>query len=238
MQAMEDLDRRIETLVDWMAEAQRLVVFTGAGISTDSGLPDFRGPDGVWTREEKGLPPRQPNLDWTKTSPNVAHFAVVDLQDMGKLDFVISQNIDDLHLSSGIRPELLAELHGNLARVRCIVCEKTYPKSDPLESCACGGGLKSSVVGFGDSLPVEDLTESFAHAERCDLMIVIGSSLVVTPASAIPATAFEAGARLVIINQGQTPLDSVAQLRFQEGIAEVFPPAVRKLQDRMRDSAG
>jgi len=112
---MEDLDDRIETLVSWMAEAERLIVFAGAGISTDSGLPGFRGPDGVWTRQEKGLPPKQAGLDWTKTSPNVAHYAVVDLQEMGKLDFVISQNIDDLHLSSGIRPELLAELHGNLA---------------------------------------------------------------------------------------------------------------------------
>ena len=158
-----------------MAEAERLVVFTGAGISTDSGLPDFRGPDGVWTRQEKGLPPRDPKLDWTKTSPNQAHYAIVELQEMGKLDFVISQNIDDLHLSSGIRPELLAELHGNLARVRCIACEETYPKSDALERCACGGALKSSVVGFGDSLPVKDLTDSFAHAERCDLMIVIAS---------------------------------------------------------------
>jgi NAD-dependent SIR2 family protein deacetylase len=235
---MVDLDDRIETLVSWMAGAERLIVFTGAGISTDSGLPDFRGPDGVWTRQEKGLPPKQAGLDWTKTSPNVAHYAVVDLQEMGKLDFVISQNIDDLHLSSGIRPELLAELHGNLARVRCIACEETYPKSDELERCACGGALKSSVVGFGDSLPVKDLTDSFAHAERCDLMIVIGSSLVVTPASALPATAFDAGARLVIINQGDTPLDSVAQLRFTEGIGEVFPAAVRKLQDRLRDGAG
>jgi len=237
MEAMEDLDRRIETLVLWMAEAERLVVFTGAGISTDSGLPDFRGPDGVWTRQEKGLPPRDPKLDWTKTRPNPAHYAVVELQETGKLDFVISQNIDDLHLSSGIRPEILAELHGNLARVRCIRCEETYPRSDGLERCACGGGLESSVVGFGDSLPAKDLADSFEHARSCDLFIVIGSSLVVTPAAMIPAAAFESGARLVIMNQGETPLDAMAHLCFEEGIGDVLPPAVRKLKERLREGA-
>jgi len=234
---MEDLDRKIEALVCWMVESERLVVFTGAGISTDSGLPDFRGPDGVWTREEKGLPPKNPTLDWTEMTPNQAHHAVVELQEMGKLDFVISQNIDDLHLRSGIRPEMLAELHGNLARVRCARCEKTYPKSDRLERCSCGGGLKSSVVGFGDSLPTQDLEDSFEHARSCDLFIVIGSSLVVTPAATIPGVAVEAGARLVIINRGETPLDAMACLRFEEGIAAVFPPAVRELARRMRGGA-
>ena len=169
MRAVEDLDRRIETLVLWMAEAERLVVFTGAGISTDSGLPDFRGPDGVWTRQEKGLPPRDSKRDWTKVTPNEAHRAIVDLQEMDKLDYLDSQNIDDLHRSSGIRPEILAELHGNLARARCVDCERTYPREDALERCACGGVLASSVVGFGDSLPSRDLTESFEHARSCDL---------------------------------------------------------------------
>jgi NAD-dependent SIR2 family protein deacetylase len=228
---MEDLDGRIRTLTQWMAEAKRLVVFTGAGISTDSGLPDFRGPDGVWTRQEKGLPPRDAKPDWTKTEPNPAHHAIADLQEMGRLDFLISQNIDNLHLSSGIRPDLLAELHGNLARLRCVDCEATHPKSAGLDRCDCGGSLKSSVVGFGDSLPVKDLTESFEHARDCDLLIVIGSSLVVTPAATIPQVAFEAGARLVIINQGETPLDAIAQLRFTEAIGEVFPTAVRRLKE-------
>jgi NAD-dependent deacetylase len=227
---MEDLEIRIQTLTEWMAAASKLVVFTGAGISTDSGLPDFRGPDGVWTRKDKGLPPRDKKLDWTKMDPNVAHYAIVDLQQMGKLDFLISQNIDNLHLSSGIRPEILAELHGNLARMRCVNCEVTYPKEDDLPACHCGGKLKSSVVGFGDSLPVKDLTDSFQHAQFCDLFISIGSSLVVTPAATIPQVAYESGARLVIINQGETPLDPIAHLRFEEGIAEVIPPAVQLLE--------
>ncbi len=226
-----DLEDRIQTLAEWMAQARRLVVFTGAGISTDSGLPDFRGPDGVWTRRDKGLPPKDEKLDWTKMNPNVAHHAIVELQRMGRLDFLISQNIDNLHLASGIQPDSLAELHGNLARLRCLVCERTYPKSDPPDRCECGGSFKSSVVDFGDSLPTKDLTESFQHAQRCDLFIVIGSSLVVTPAATIPAVAHEAGAKLVIINQGETPLDAIADLRFEEGIAEVFPVAVAKLAE-------
>jgi NAD-dependent SIR2 family protein deacetylase len=231
---MEQLDRRVETLARWMLEASRMIVFTGAGISTDSGLPDFRGPDGVWTRRDKGLPPRDEKMDWTKMDPNVAHYAIVELQELGKLGFLISQNIDNLHLASGIRPELLAELHGNLARLRCVDCEETYPKSDEIERCSCGGGLKSSVVGFGDSLPIKDLTDSFEHAQRCDLFVVIGSSLVVTPAANIPAVAFENGARLVIINKGETPLDEITQLRFEEGIVEVFPVAVERLKELMQ----
>lgn len=168
---MEDLESRIDTLVEWMFEARRLVVFTGAGISTDSGLPDFRGPDGVWTRRDKGLPPRDSG-DWTRSDPNVAHVAVFELQELGKLHFLISQNIDNLHRKSGIREELLAELHGNMARLRCSRCEKTYPRSDDPGQCrVCGGTLRSSVVDFGDSLPQQDLTDSFRHAEDCDLLI-------------------------------------------------------------------
>lgn len=228
---MEDLDLRIQTLLQWLSASDKLVVFTGAGISTDSGLPDFRGPDGVWTRKDKGLPPTDKKLDWTKTDPNVAHYAIFDLQQMGKLDFLISQNIDNLHLASGIKPEILAELHGNLARVRCVNCEETYPKEDDLPACHCGGKLKSSVVGFGDSMPTKDMNDSFRHAQSCDLFIVIGSSLVVTPAATVPQVAFEGGARLVIINDGETPLDEIAQLRFEERIAEVIPPAVQMLKE-------
>ena len=100
--ADSDFTRRLETLVEWMADASRLVVFTGAGISTDSGLPDFRGPDGVWTRRDKGLPRKDEKRDWSDSEPNLAHHALAELQGMGKLDFLVSQNIDNLHLASGI----------------------------------------------------------------------------------------------------------------------------------------
>jgi len=151
-----NLDSRIQTLAQWMFECERVVVFTGAGISTESGLPDFRGPDGVWTRQEKGLPPRPMDLDWSSVEPNEAHGAVVELQKMGKLDFLISQNVDNLHLKSGIRPELLAELHGNIALLRCGQCEKTYSKPAEIGRCPCGGKLTSSVVNFGDPVAPEN----------------------------------------------------------------------------------
>jgi len=222
----QDFDERIQTLARWMAEAERLVVFTGAGISTDSGLPDFRGPDGVWTRRDKGLPARTSDRDWTKSEPNRSHMAIFELQEMGKLTFLISQNVDNLHIKSGIKFELLAELHGNIARLRCAICEKTYAMSEDVERCDCGGSLDSSVVDFGDSLPSKDLHESFDHSQKCDLFLVVGSSLVVTPAANMPRVAYEAGARLVIINQGETPLDRIAHLRFEEGINEILPKAV------------
>lgn len=230
---MGELEQRIERLAEWMAEANRLVVFTGAGISTDSGLPDFRGPDGVWTRRDKGLPPHE-RRDWSESEPNAAHIAIHDLQEMGRLAFLISQNIDNLHIKSGIRPELLAELHGNVARLRCTRCEETWPRSDARESCACGGALKPSVVGFGDSLPMRDLEASFLHAQNCDLFVVVGSSLVVAPAATVPQVAARMGARLVIINRGETPLDRLADLRFEEGIAEVFPRAVQKMREHLQ----
>ena len=237
MSSLTDLEKRIETLAGWIHKSDRLVVFTGAGISTDSGLPDFRGPDGVWTRRDKGLPPSDKKLDWTSVEPNLAHIVIADIQALGKLQFLISQNIDNLHLKSGIEFDRLAELHGNLDRIRCRVCEETYPKSLGLDGCtSCGGDIKSSVVDFGDSLPQKDMTEAFEHSQSCDLFVVVGSSLVVTPAANMPSMAKQSGARLVIINKGETPLDRMADLRFSEGIADVLPPAVEKLKKLMQAS--
>ena len=230
---MKDLEERIKKLTQWMFEARYLVVFTGAGISTDSGLSDFRGPDGVWTRQEKGLPPiPRPS---TPIEPNAGHRAIVELQNMNKLKFLISQNVDNLHLRSGIRPELLAELHGNVSKLRCQRCQTQVDKSLGIESCKCGGRLVSSVVDFGDSLPQKDLEDSFQHSSHCDLFIVVGSSLVVSPANDIPRVALRLGARLVIINQGETPMDGSCHLRFDEKIGAVLPPAINKLKELMKD---
>ena len=229
-----DLDRRIDRLARWMHEAKHLVVFTGAGISTESGLPDFRGPDGIWTRQAKGLPTQ--SRDFSSAEPNASHVAVVELQEMGKLAFLISQNVDNLHLRSGIRPELLAELHGNITKVRCKQCEFLLDNFGETTCPLCGGRLASSVVNFGQALPRKELADSFWHSERSDLFLVVGSSLVVTPAADMPRVALESGTRLVIVNQGETPLDGVAHLRFHEAIGEVLPPAVARLKQLMRVS--
>jgi NAD-dependent SIR2 family protein deacetylase len=225
-----DVDQRIDTLVQWMYDAEYLVVFTGAGISTGSGLQDYRGPDGVRTRRDKGLPPRE-RTDWSSVEPNSGHKALYELQEMGKMAFLIAQNIDNLHLKSGIRPDLLAELHGNITRLRCSRCEATVERSAGLEICEhCGGKLVPSVVGFGQSLPRKDLMDAVMHSQKCDLFIVVGSSLVVTPAADMPRLALQHGARLVIINQGETPFDNITHLRFWEDINDVLPPAVERLK--------
>jgi NAD-dependent deacetylase len=229
----QKLDVRIKTLAKWLWESERIVVFTGAGISTESGLPDFRGPDGVWTRRDKGLPAQ--SRDFSKAEPNFGHLAIVELQNLKKLSFLISQNVDNLHLKSGIRPELLAELHGNISKIRCSRCEFTMDNFDDQLLCPlCGGTMNPSVVNFGQSLPRKDLEDAYSYSQNCDLFIVVGSSLVVFPAADMPRIAHQSGARLVIVNQEDTPLDHLANLRFQEKIQEVLPPAVNMLKELMK----
>lgn len=232
---MLDLDQRIKTLAQWMAEAKHLVVFTGAGISTESGLPDFRGPDGLWTRQAKGLPP--PKFDWEKAKPNQNHLAIVELQNTGKLAFLISQNVDNFHLASGIRLDLIAELHGNRFKLRCTRCGfkcDAFPDLNICPSCE-KGELVSSVVNFGDPLPAEEVEISERHSRQSDLFIVVGSSLVVYPAADCPKIALDSGAKLVIINEGEVPLEfeRTCRLRFREKIGEVLPSAVAKLKEIM-----
>jgi len=228
-----DLERRIDTLAKWMSGARHLVVFTGAGISTESGLADFRGPDGLWTRQAKGLPAK--SIDFASAEPNAGHLAIAELQHLRKLAFLISQNVDNLHLRSGIRPELIAELHGNITKLRCQSCEFLMDNVGDVIPCPiCGGHMASSVVNFGQSLPQHDLEDAYAHSKRADLFIAVGSTLTVTPAADMPRVALRAGARLVIINQGETPLDGAAHLQFNERIGEVLPPAVERLRELMQ----
>ena len=230
---MANVEERIKRLAQWIFEAKYILVFTGAGISTESGLPDFRGPDGIWTRQEKGLPPK--TRPFTSVEPNAGHRAIVELQELSKLKFLISQNVDNLHLRSGIRPELLAELHGNVSMLRCQSCQIQLDKSLGIDTCKCGGRLVSSVVNFGDPLPQKDLEDSFQHSSYCDLFVVVGSSLVVSPANDMPRVALRSGARLVIINQGETPMDRSCHLRFEENIGEVLPPTINKLKELMKN---
>ncbi len=231
---MNDLESRIEQLAGFLFKSRYTVVFTGAGISTESGIRDFRGPDGLWTRRDKGL--STPEQNWTTVEPNSGHRAIAELQNLGKMAFLISQNVDNLHLKSGIKPETLAELHGNLTKVRCLACDFKMDRAEGEEKCPlCGGTLKSTVVNFGDSLPAKDLQESYKHSQMCELFVVVGSSLVVYPAADMPAVALEAGAKLVIINDGETPFDAQTHLRFTERIGEVLPPAITRLKELMKN---
>ena len=243
------MKKRLELAAKWLSECSYLVVFTGAGISTDSGLPDFRGPNGVWTRRDKGLPPPKSTVKRSDITPNCGHRALVELQDRKILKFLISQNVDNLHLQSGIRPELIAELHGNGQLMKCLTCDERFSKSElgwdnrkwgmayrtqkPIagQPCcpSCQGHLISSVVNFNDPMPANEMTLSQFHSERCDLFLAIGSSLVVSPANEFPRMAKANGAKLVIINRGETPLDGMADLLFAEGISEVLPALVDRL---------
>ncbi|MCA1553992.1 MAG: Sir2 family NAD-dependent protein deacetylase [Chloroflexi bacterium] len=248
------LEQQIETLAGWMLHSQHLVAFTGAGISTDSGIPDFRGPDGVWTRRDAGLAPPQWRVAPGAVQPNASHRALVGLQQLGKLQFLITQNTDNLHRQSGIEPECLAELHGNGQMMRCVECDQQFtrvavgwdrerwgpayrtqaPVAGQPPCPNCGGRLISSVVNFGDSLPQKELALAVQHARRCDLMLVLGSSLVVEPAASLVGLAIKQRAKVVLVNHGETPYDRRVSLRVWAGIAEVLPPAVERVTHLLR----
>ncbi len=242
------VDKHVETIARWIAECHHIVAFTGAGISTDSGIPDFRGPEGVWTRRDAGLPAPRWRVPPDRVEPNASHLSLVELQRLGKLRFLITQNTDNLHRRSGIRPELLAELHGNGRLMRCLGCDRVHDRQevgwDPRRwgpgyrtqkpmlgqpACPdCGGRLISSVVNFGDPMPDREMMLAEQHARRCDLMLALGSSLRVTPAASLVGLALKSGARVVLVNRGETPYDEAAMLRAWTGIGEVIPPAVER----------
>jgi NAD-dependent deacetylase len=244
------LEQHIGTIARWIIEGEHIVAFTGAGLSTDSGIPDFRGPKGVWTRRDAGLPPPRWRVSPGQIKPNASHLSLVELQRLGKLGFLITQNTDNLHRRSGIRPGLLAELHGNGQLVRCLGCDRLYTRREvgwetdrwgrgyrtqkPLPGqpacAACGGRLISSVVNFGDPLPQKELELADQHARRCDLMLVLGSSLVVNPAASLVGLALRSGARVVLANRGKTPYDEAVTLRVWTGIGDVVPPAVERVK--------
>jgi len=244
------LQKKIETAAKWIAKSKHLVVFTGAGISTESGLPDFRGPDGVWTRRDKGLPPPRTKVPWHMVEPNMAHKALVELQNIGIMKYLISQNVDNLHLKSGIKPRLLSELHGNTTLMVCLKCGKkdtfehfgwdksiwgqgyrTNPVVPGQPKCnKCGGRIISSIVNFGDPLPENDMNLGFFHSEKADVFFVIGSSLVVTPAANMPKVALMKGAKLIILNKGETPYDEAAHLRIWDKAGEVLPEIVKQVK--------
>jgi len=250
-----ELEDKIELAAKWIFESNRLVIFTGAGISTDSGLPDYRGPDGVWTRRDAGLPPPE-SPPWDQVNPNQGHYEILELLKLGKLDYLISQNIDGLHAKSGIPFEKLAELHGNLYFMKCLACGKklTFEEAgwdkkkmgqgyrtgrirENQPTCPnCEGRLISSIVNFGDPLPMDELEESMRRSQSSDLFFVIGSSLVVTPAANMPGYAWRNGAKLIILNQGETPYDDEADLRFFDLIEDVLPKIVERVKEMMNSN--
>jgi NAD-dependent deacetylase len=236
-----------QQLREWIAGAECVVAFTGAGISTESGIPDFRSPGGIWSRmqpityqefvasEEARLEDWRRRFDMNeqlaRAEPNVGHKALAALVASGKAAGIITQNIDGLHQRSGVPAEQVVELHGNATRGACLDCERPMRLAEVravIEArgesprCACGGLVKATVVSFGQAMPTAAMARATALAQSCDLFLAIGSSLQVYPAAAIPLVAKEAGAGLVIINREPTPLDEAADLVVHRPIGAVF----------------
>ena len=245
----QEIIKKLKDVAQMIAEARRVVVFTGAGVSTESGIPDFRSPGGIWTKFDpdeftldlflKSPKARRKHWDlllqgglFKDVQPNKAHLAIAEMEKLGKLDCVITQNIDNLHQKAGNDPAKVFELHGNMRWVRCLDCGARYPLEEILSEAVdpeklpvckrCGGILKPDVIFFGEALPEETLRQASLHANSCDLMMVVGSSLVVYPASYIPQYAKQAGAKFVIITLSSTPLDDMADIVIHHGAGEAM----------------
>ncbi|KAJ5604205.1 hypothetical protein N7537_007161 [Penicillium hordei] len=223
------VDKKVEALAAQIKQSKHFIVFTGAGVSTSAGIPDFRGPEGNWTLRAQGK--QQTNVANTlQAIPTPSHMALVELQNRGVLKHLISQNCDGLHRRSGILPEMISELHGNSNREYCKDCDKeymrdfravsTYQRGDhdhrTGRKCArCGGTLLDSIVNFDEQLPARDLNLGWENAQHADLCLVLGSSLTVTPANGIPEIVGQKkGAKLAICNLQRTPIDELCDLRI------------------------
>ena len=244
----------IDAVRAWIAGAERVVVLTGAGISTDSGIPDFRGPQGVWTKDPQAekqatlqhyvADPEVRRRAWRsrlespawRATPNDGHKALVTLERRGKLDALITQNVDGLHQLAGSSPSKVIEIHGTLREVVCLDCGERAPmeralarvragEADP--ACrSCGGILKSATISFGQGLVAEDLARAAAAARGCDLMLAVGTKLSVWPIAGVVPTAKEAGARVVILNAESTEMDALADAILRGSISALLPRLV------------
>jgi NAD-dependent deacetylase len=244
----------LDEVAGWLRAAEDVVALTGAGISTDSGIPDFRGPQGLWTRDPRAE--RLSNIgyyvadaavrreSWRRrldhpaweAKPSAGHRALAELEAAGRLHALITQNIDGLHLDAGTAPERLIEIHGSLRESICLSCGDRRPMQETLHRVrageedppclVCGGILKSATISFGQNLDPDVLARAEAAAERATIFLAIGTSLTVYPVAWLPDRALSAGARLVIVNAEPTPLDDRAHVVLRGRIGEVLPPLV------------
>ena len=244
----------MERIGGWVRAAANVTVLTGAGISTDSGIPDFRGPQGVWTKDpsaealstldtyvndpevrKKAWRARRDHPAWT-ARPNAAHEALVDLERSGKLRGIVTQNIDELHQRAGSRPDLVIEVHGTMRRVSCLSCGENAPMERALERVAageedpacrsCGGILKSATISFGQALDADVFNAAVAAAADCDVFLAVGTSLGVYPVAGLCDIAMDCGARLVIVNAEPTPYDGRADAVVRDPIGAALPAIV------------
>ncbi|KAE8443604.1 hypothetical protein EG329_001537 [Mollisiaceae sp. DMI_Dod_QoI] len=244
-EAPDAVDRKAQTLADQIRKSNHLIAFTGAGVSTSAGIPDFRGPEGAWTLKAQGRERAGKTVNTLQAIPTPTHMALVALQDQGLLKYLISQNCDGLHRKSGISSNKISELHGNSNRESCKGCgkeyirdfravatyEKTVRDHRTGRKCArCGGVLIDTIVNFGESLPAQALELAFDHAKKADLCLVLGSSLMVTPANEIPEIpGRRKSAKLAICNLQKTPLDQLSDLRIYSKTDDLMIRVMEKL---------
>jgi NAD-dependent deacetylase len=244
----------------WLVDSARVTVLTGAGVSTDSGIPDYRGPNGVWTRNpeaarmstlqdyladpevrRRAWQSRRTHPAW-EAEPNEGHRALAELEKSGRLVALLTQNIDELHQRAGSSRDKVVELHGTIWWVVCMTCGIRTPMADALArvnegetdpACElCGGILKSATVSFGQALDPDVIARAVDAARGCDLFLAIGTSLTVQPAAGLCGVALDAGARLVVVNAEPTPYDDLADAVIREPIGEILPALVQDLGDR------
>ncbi|HVX77622.1 MAG TPA: Sir2 family NAD-dependent protein deacetylase [Bradyrhizobium sp.] len=247
-----DLGSAVEQLGGMIAEASMIVPFTGAGISTESGIPDFRSPGGLWTRNrpipfDEFVASSEARAEaWRRrfameptfaaARPGRGHRALASLYKAGKIPAIVTQNIDNLHQMSGFAVDDVVELHGNTTYARCIGCGRAYDLlwikqrfdaiGSPPDCIACDEPIKTATISFGQEMPEEAMRRAAELAQQCDLFLAIGSSLVVWPAAGIPLMAKESGARLVIINNEPTDQDDIADLVIRHDIGETLGPFI------------
>ncbi len=244
-------DSDLSRVRTWIREAQRIVVLTGAGISTDSGIPDFRGPQGVWTKNPGAekmatlqhyvADPEVRKRAWQsrletfagQREPNAGHRAVVELERRGTLHLLITQNVDGLHRAAGSAGDKIVEIHGTIREVVCLDCGERAPmeralarvragEADP--PCrSCGGILKSATISFGQALVEDDLARAERAARTCDLLLAIGSTLSVYPIAGVVPIAKRSGARIVILNAEPTEMDMIADAVLRGSISAILP---------------
>jgi NAD-dependent deacetylase len=259
------MDNGLEIAGEWVEQSRRVVALTGAGISTESGIPDFRGPQGLWTRNPKAeklsdiryyvADPEVRRLSWQQrvahpawqAKPNAGHLALVSLEQSGRLHALVTQNIDGLHQVAGNSPEKVVEVHGTIHQVVCLRCGWRGPMQATLDrvrageedpACrSCGGILKSATISFGQALVPEVIDRAMQAAQEADLLLAIGTNLNVYPvANAIPL-AKSAGARVIILNAEPTPMDAIADSVLRGMIGEILPRLVHNSHARHISSA-
>ena len=256
----QELDILTNRVAELIINAGRTVVFTGAGVSTESGIPDFRSPGGIWDRFDPDdftyqkfvSDPESRRKQWqmlqegsltTKAEPNPAHYAIAELDRLGKLDCVITQNVDNLHQKAGTPEDKVFELHGNMQWAVCLSCGRSYPfeqikarldEGEQIPDCeACHGILKPAAVFYGEPLPARVLEEATLRSCNSDLFIVIGSTLVVYPAAYMPIYAVRSKAKLVIINLTATPMDIEATVLIRAKAGEVMLKVLQRVRQEM-----